>query len=132
MNGRHRNAEMGGNNPTHPNTEPHCNATPLSTSGLARVSCSLVKSAWKHYLADYPNKAFVATILHIIEFGAALRYTSAEHEQSCCNLRSAFEHPQVVSEYITSLCTLSCAQGPFSHLPLPNFHCSPLSTILLK
>ncbi len=100
--------------------------------GLTRVSCPLVKSVWQWYLADYPDRSFVATILHIIEFGASLGYIGPEFEQSCHNLKSAFERPHVVSNYIDSLCTLSRAQGPFSLPPLPHFRCSPLGTVLPK
>ena len=100
--------------------------------GLAHVSCSLVKSVWQWYLADYPDHAFVATILHIIEFGASLGYICPEFEQACHNLKSAFEWPQVVSDYIYSLHALGHAQGPFPLPPLPYFHCSPLGTVLPK
>ena len=85
---------------------------------------------WQQYLADYPDHAVVATILHIIEFGASLGHIGPEFEQACHNLKSAFEQPQVVADYIHSLHALSHAKGLFPLPPLPYFRCSPLGTVL--
>jgi hypothetical protein len=119
--------------PSRPNSAPRANRVPLiPLAASQRVSSTLVKDAWAFYLKEYPDPSFVSTILHIIEFGANIGYSGDLREQSCDNLRSALEHPDVVSAEYNSLLSIGRLHGPFPSPPLPNFRCSPLGVVFRK
>ena len=89
--------------PPCPNMDPCCNIAPPSTSSLPCVSSMLVKAAWAYHLRDYPDKKFVDSIMHIIDFGANIGFSGTHCEQSCCNLKSAIEFPESMSRAVTML-----------------------------
>ena len=115
--------------PPRPNTDPRCNIAPHCIKGLPRVSSTLVRSAWEYHLKDYPDKTFVDSIMHIIDFGADIGFSGTHYEQSCRNLRSAIEFPESVSKAITTLVISQHALGPFPAPPYLNFRCSPLGSV---
>ena len=96
------------------------------------MSSPLRINAWEHYLHDYPDRTFVATLLQIISFGADLGFIGDQHPQSCKNLKSAVEHNEFVSSSIEELTLSGHAAGPFPSPPLSNFRCSPLGVVSRK
>lgn len=118
--------------PLRPNTDPRCNLPPPSKTGLHPVSSTLKKDAWAFHLADYPDSIFVTTILHIIEFGACIGFSSDEHEQPGSNLKSACEFSESVQADIDAHIALGRTHSPFPTPPFPNFRSSPLGSITKK
>lgn len=115
--------------PCHPNTNPWCN-TPLSSNPcLTPVPSSLVADAWDYFLHDYPDRQFVALLLHIIKFDTNVGFIGQLGMQSCKNLKSALENEELLSESIKNLVTNGHLAGPYSTPPLPDLHCSPVGVI---
>ena len=112
--------------PPRPNTNPCCNKpTPELSPLTPHMSSPLCIDAWEHYLHEYPDRTFVATLLQIISFGANLGFIGDHHPQSCKNLKSAVEHDAFVGSSIEELTSSGHAAGPFTSPQLSNFHCSP-------
>jgi hypothetical protein len=80
-------------------------------------------------LKYYPNKQFVKSLLHIIEFGANIGFSGNHREQPCHNLKSTIEFPDSVSKAVNTLVTSHHAFGPFPAPPYSNFWCSTLGSI---
>ena len=45
------------------------------------------------------------------------------------NLKSAINHPDVVSGYLQKECNLGRVGGPFNHPPFPNMQCHPIGVV---
>lgn len=138
--------------PPRPNTDPRCNTflfTPISGSTSAsfsnpplptspnsfsppRVSTPLVLDAWAFYLQDYPDRLFVSSLLHIIEFGANIGFVGPEIVRPCKDLTSALEHLQFMDDAVDKLIANSQVHGPFAAPPLESFRCSPLGSVTRK
>ncbi|KAF7376591.1 Integrase/recombinase xerD [Mycena sanguinolenta] len=88
-----------------PNTDPCANSVPLVSppSSTASVSTHLRRDAWEFCLRDYPDRSFVDSPLHIIDHGCDIGFTGPRDvSQACTNLRSAFKHPEAVTDSIVS------------------------------
>ena len=94
---------VGKNPPICPNTDLHCNCLALCPPGLPKASSSLIREAWYLLLADYPDCEFVNGLLNIIDVGAFIGHLGPPISQSCKNLRSATDHPDIISKEINSL-----------------------------
>src|SRR5882724_2334125 len=70
--------------------------------------------------------------VNIIDVGASIGHSGPRISQSCKNLRSSIDHPDIISKDINSLLSEGRIHGPFVELPLPNFCCSPLGTATHK
>lgn len=93
----------------------------------------MVQGAWAHFLADYPDRIFLESLLHVIDYGAAIGYTGPyPSSPNCANLKTALEHPEVIESDINTLASNGRIQGPFTNSPHPFFHVSPLSTVSKK
>src|SRR5882724_9576675 len=88
----------------------------------------LIRETWDSFLANYPDREFVSGLLNIIDVGASIGHSGPPISQSCKNLRSAIDHPDIISKEINSLLSEGRIHGPFVEPPLPNFRCSPLGT----
>src|SRR5882724_9421235 len=84
---------VGSTPPTHPN----CNHLASCPAGLPPAISPLDRDAWASNLEDYPDREFVDTLLNIIDVGAYIGHTGKHKSQSCSNLRSAMDHPDVIS-----------------------------------
>ena len=117
-----------------PNTSPRCNSSSESSAPFPSsiVSTPLHHDVWAHYLSDYPDKKFVASLLHIIKFGANIGFSATEVIRPCKNLRSALEHPGFIDSAINSMIANQQLHGPFLSPPFPSFCCSPLGTVSRK
>jgi hypothetical protein len=72
------------------NTTLHCNAVVQHTFSPHVIS-PLNHDAWAHFLADYPDKEFVSSILQIIKFGANIGFQGVLATQPLKNLKSALQ-----------------------------------------
>ena len=118
--------------PTHPNTNPCCNSLASCPAGLPPAISPLKRATWASYLAEYPDREFVSTLLNIIDVGASIGHVGTQKSQSCKNLQSALDHPDIISKEIDSLLKDGRIHGPFEAPPLAHFRCSPLGTATCK
>lgn len=84
------------------------------------------------HLYDYPQPAFVNTLLHIIDFGACIDFQGEEHAQFGLDLKPAFELPIAIQADIDAQVANGWTHGPFLMAPFLNFRSSPLGTIAKK
>ena len=96
------------------------------------VSTPLHHDAWAYYLSDYPDRTFVASLLHIIKFSANIGFSATEVIRPCKNLKSALEHPEFVDAAINSMVLNEQVYGSFLDAPFSSFCCSPLGTVSRK
>ena len=77
--------------------------------------------AWSHYLCDYSTdplvQLFIKGISEGFRIGFAYQRTNGRSARS--NLRSALEHPQIVSEYLRKEVCEGRVAGPFSKSLVP-------------
>lgn len=78
---------------------------------------------------DYPDPLFVKSLLHIIDYGAAIGYVGPPAPQHCRNLSTALAHPDTVAADIAALCSRQRMHGPFAAPPLAHFRTSPLGIV---
>ncbi|KAG9223380.1 hypothetical protein CCMSSC00406_0009271 [Pleurotus cornucopiae] len=83
------------------------------------IKSTLVYSQWAHYLVNYPDSKYVLTLLHIIQYGAAIGFAGNDKPQMCRNLKTAVEHPDVINKDMDILCNNGRINGPFSSPPHP-------------
>src|SRR5882724_9880386 len=122
----------GKNPPIRPNTDLCCNRLAMCPPGLPKAFSPLIREAWDSFLADHPDCEFVSGLLNIIDVGASIGHSGPPISQSCKYLRSAIDHPDIISKEINSLLSEGCIHGPFVDPLLLNFRCSPLGTATHK
>ena len=90
----------GKNPPIHPNTDFFFNCLALCPPGLPKASSPLIREAWNLFLTDYPECKFVSGLLNIIDVGASIGHLGLPISQSCKNIRSSIDHPNIISKEI--------------------------------
>ncbi|THU85554.1 hypothetical protein K435DRAFT_869171 [Dendrothele bispora CBS 962.96] len=119
--------------PPRPNTSPRANVTQDSPTTSHRVTSTLNRSAWEFFLSDYPDRQFVDTLLHIIDYGANIGFHGDRlQSQSSTNLSSAHEHPDVIDSMISSQLSKGRLSSPFPSPPFTPFRTSPLGVVTRK
>ncbi|KAL1936893.1 hypothetical protein VTO73DRAFT_4842 [Trametes versicolor] len=117
--------------PRRPNTEPRANAA--HEAETTRVTTHLQRAAWEYHLRDYPDPAFVETLLRIIDYGADVGFLGDRAvSQGSRNLSSAAEHADVVDTDLQLQLSKRRVHGPFPAPPFPNFRSSPLGVASRK
>ena len=117
--------------PARPNTAPRCNMINQHISS-PHVVTPLIHDAWAYFLADYPDKEFVSSLLHIIKYGANIGFQGAQAARPSKNLKSALWSPEFIQSSIDSLLASNHVHGPFPSPPLDQFRCSPLGVVFRK
>ncbi|PPQ82976.1 hypothetical protein CVT24_012098, partial [Panaeolus cyanescens] len=120
--------------PLRPNSDPRCNlvASPDFSSPPSVVS-PLVFDAWAFYLKDYPDTAFVNSLLNIICHGANIGFMGSLDSSVCApNLPSALEEPEFLDSAVEKLVSNGQVIGPFSEPPFEIFRTSPVGSITRK
>jgi hypothetical protein len=79
------------------------------------VVSPLIHDGWPHFLADYPDRDFVSSLLQIIKFGANIRFQGCQAALSSKNLKSAFQSPDFIQSSIDKLLTNGHAYGLLSN-----------------
>ncbi|KAK7052525.1 hypothetical protein R3P38DRAFT_3595575, partial [Favolaschia claudopus] len=117
-----------------PNTDPRANTVPSSlTARLPSVTTPLRRSAWEYCLREYPDRSFVNSLLHIIDHGCDIGFIGDRTiYQTSTNLRSAFEHPDAVSDTISTQLSAGRLAGPYIEPPFPHSRISPLGVAVRK
>ena len=74
----------------------------------------------------------VSQLLKGIREGFEIGYDGPEISRESPNLKSAREHPEVVSGYLAKECQLGRVGGPFEEPPFPNMQCHPIGVVPKK
>ena len=64
--------------------------------------------------------------------GFAIGYNGPPLAHHPANLSSSYDHPQVISSYVETECTLGHTAGPYSHPPFTPFNLNPLGAVPKK
>ena len=100
---------------------PSCAAKPNSPEIPKRILTPLKPEVFSKYLSNYPDRIFVANLIHNITHGADIGYTGPKHSRSVPNSLSARIHECALTEAIKKEVALSHSIGPFSAPPLSDF-----------
>ena len=116
--------DCGGNHPGFQCPKyPNCNSThPILTPllHLSKLPTSLL------------NQQFVTSLLHNLQWGCHVGYTSPCFARITPNLTSALLHPDTVSAALSKEVSNGRTAGPFQTPPIPNLQCSPLGVVPKK
>ena len=80
-------------------------------------------------LKHHPNQQFVTSLLHDLQWGCHVGYTSPRFARTTPNLTSALVHPDAVSAALAKEVSNGHTAGPFQTPPIPNLQCSPLGVV---
>ena len=83
-------------------------------------------------LKHHPNQQFVTSLLHDLQWGCHVGYTSPCFARITPNLTSALLHPDTVSAALAKEVSNGHTAGPFQTPPIPNLQCSPLGVVPKK
>ena len=102
--------------------EDTANTTPMNTA------------QWKKSLVKHPNRALVNFYISGISQGFRLGFNNPTFslKSACRNLSSAYEHPEVVDEYLAAEIAQCRIAGPFEKLPNSEIHISRFGVIPKK
>ena len=104
-------------------------STPRLTSA---ITTPLKGCEWEEALADHPDYQFCAYITQGIVEGFRIGFNrqSGPGPRPCHrNMRSAYEHPEVVSEYLARECQANRVLGPFASSPIQQLQVSSFGVI---
>ena len=79
----------------------------------------------EYYLHDYDPR-LKSYIVHGFQFGFSISSLTVSSSDTCNNLHSAYQYPQVVNQKLSSEMDLGRIAGPFPAPPLPHMVFSPL------
>lgn len=80
---------------------------------LEEVVTPLRRSQFEAELKDHPDPAWVSDLLHSIDEGVQLGYTGPRSKQVARNLRSAWQHPQIIDKEIDKETQMKRLLGPY-------------------
>ncbi len=109
---------------------PRTPLIPLTACGIAIIT-PLALDAWERLLTTYPNAQLARFLLRGILEGFHIGYnpTLASLRSAKSNMRSAHQHPEVVSDYLSKEVAAGRVAGP-CHRPLaPYIHTSRFGVI---
>ena len=101
---------------------------PSSAPSLTQINVP----ALAHLLCRYPNQRLAQYLLEGLTVGFLTGFRGERVARSAHNLKSASEHPQVVSGAIAKECAANHMAGPFRQPPLPAFVVNPLGVVPKK
>ncbi len=88
---------------------------------LAGIVTPLRLHAWRDHLSHHPDPAYTGYILDGIAHGFRIGYQREGHQlvPASRNTQSAYEHPEVVSDYLRKECSAVRVLGPWERGQLP-------------
>lgn len=91
-----------------PSYDHHCHT-------LMAVTSPLNLAAWELALSTHPDKAFARYVCRGIREGFRIGFKHSSPLKSAqANMKSASEHPEIISEYLAKECQLGRMLGPFT------------------
>ena len=86
----------------------------------------------KHELQNHPSALFVSNLLKGFRDGFSIGFEGPRTPRFSRNLKSANEHPDLVTKNLLSEVKLGRTAGPFLSPPFPNFQIYPISVVPKK
>ena len=83
-------------------------------------------------LHNHPDASFVSYLINGLRFGFKIGYHGPRTTLTSANLRSAFESPTVVAEYLATECARGHTAGPFQEQPCHPFRSAGIGIIPKK
>ena len=111
-------------------TQPQ--GAPPSTSHLKQIITPLRLLQFKDDLRHHPDPHWVSDLLQGLQYGVQLGYKGPRRQRVSRNLKSALEHPTVISDELTKEMNSQRIAGPFDAPPLPNLQCSGVGVVPKK
>ena len=102
---------------------------------LARIVTPMNLDEWRKELITYPDQRLPRYLLHGFTHGFRVGFArSSKLRTSPKNMRSAAEHPTIITDYIQTEQAAGRIVGPVGHLRHmhPPAHCSPIGVIPKK
>ena len=98
---------------------------------ISRVESPLVINRWASWLQKHPDQQLAKYVLKGISggFRIGFNYSSSLRRAPCINLLSAFQNPQVVSQYLEEEKELGRIIGPLEPVLAQKVHTSPFGII---
>ena len=108
--------------------------TPVAASnpvGKGEVVSPLKWEVWLKALSGHPDRNFVAFIVDGLRYGFRIGfgYTSCSCRSAQRNMLSAYQHPEVIEEYLEEECRQGRVLGPFKAGEIPGLHISRFGVI---
>lgn len=79
-----------------------------------------------------PDINFVNYLINGFTFGFPIGYKGPPLSPRPTNLKSAYDHPVVISSYLSAECTAGHTAGPYHYSPFPNFNVNSLGAVPKK
>ena len=112
---------------------PNCNSIhPILTPPHPPPSTPVKVANLSTELKHHPNQQFVTSLLHDLQWGCHVGYTSPCFARITPNLTSALLHPDTVSAALAKEVSNGHTAGPFQIPPIQNLQCSPLGVVPKK
>ena len=105
----------------------HAQNPPQASRELAPTPIQLERML--PFLHTYDDQANARRLINGFTHGFPLGYEGERVPMSAKNLKSAFDHPQIVKTKIEKEVELGRIVGPFSSPPFQNFRCSPIGVV---
>lgn len=86
----------------------------------------------KEDLIKYPNRQAAEELANGFEFGFPLHYTGPRLPQEAKNLKTVFEHPEIVREKLNTELQHGRICGPFNNRPISTLRVSPIGLVEKK
>ncbi len=122
---------------TMPAQQPSAFVTTTACSGAlvpaadhpARVSTPVDCGQLDLLLRSHPQPDIALTLVDAFKYGFNIGYTGPRSACYSPNLRSAYDHPDVVDRLLAKETQLGHVAGPFAHPPFNPLHCSGLGLV---
>ncbi len=95
-------------------------AKPASPSPPGSITTPLIAPQWQRALAHHPDRAFARYIMKGLTEGFRIGHRRVQPLRSATrNMPSAFQHPEVIDNYLQTELSLGRMLGPFLHNQVP-------------
>ena len=111
---------------TEPAPGSNSNTTPLSSR---QPSTPIHLTNLAQELTPHPDQNFVSDLLYSLRPGADVVFRGPVTGLVANNLKSALQHPEVVTSSLNKEVGLNRMAGPYHDPPCPDLHCSGLGTV---
>ncbi|XP_061191718.1 uncharacterized protein LOC133199935 [Saccostrea echinata] len=112
------------------NNSPTTNyPVPSNTNVYTLCNTPIKITPLQTFLETYKEKEF---LINGFQFGFQLQYNGPRRPREAKNLKSAYQHPEIVQQKINKELGLKRIGGPFQHPPFPTLQISPLGLVPKK
>ena len=89
----------------------------------------LIADCFEQGLQTHPDQVFAKYVVEGIREGFDIGFRGPQEDTYSVNLKSAFEHPEVITEYVRKETQVGRICGPFQAPPFEGFRCSPIGAV---